>query len=200
MHRLADEIREAFSERGHKIETAVQSDPAFHRTRHVQSHMVRGLVLTTIEEWASRLGLGCISVTGGAIDVQQFVGLRDRRYRVRKADIDPETGQYEILCGSDAIFTITDADPDAMTTFERWVLAYTVDELGMIGDIFAALVEGQTEDSVPRLLLGPITPLGSAFTPIDPNTGFEPDDEEDLGAAFDDDQDETGEDATGAAM
>ena len=202
MHQLADCIFEAFSERGHKIEKATQLDRAFTRTRRPQSVMGRELVLSTIDERATGLGLARIPVIGGGCDVQCLVDEdhTDRRFRVLKADPDPETGGYEIVCTSESIMIITDAEPDSLYRHERWVMAYTVDDTGMIVDIFAARVEGLTDDAVPRLRLGPITPLGTAMPPVDPNTRFQPDDEDDLGAGFNDDEDDAGEGKTGQAM
>lgn len=200
MHQLADCILEAFSERGHKIEQATQLDRSFSRTKRPQSVMARELVLTTIDERATALGLGRIPVIGGGCDVQCLVeeDLTDRRFRVLKATSDPETGGYEIVCSSDSILTITDAEPDSLFRHERWVMAYTVDDAGMIVDIFAARVFGVTDDAVPRLQLGPITMLGTAT--IDPSSGFQPADEDDLGAMFDDDADDAGESQTGRVM
>ena len=194
LHLLANDIREAFSDRGHKVEKAVQSDRAFHRTRHTQSSMVRGLVLDTVENHASRHGLQVVPVVGGGCDVQYLFDLTDRRFRVLKASKDRETGEHEIVCKSDAVLTITEAEPESLFTYERWVLAYTVDDAGMLVDIFAAPVEGMTADAVPRLRLGPITRLGSCL-PNGPTAGFLPDDENDLGLGdeLDDDGDQTGE-------
>ena len=79
-------------------------------------------------------------------------------------------------------------------------MAYTVDDTGMIVDIFAARVEGLTNNVVPRLRLGPITSLGTATAPIDPTSGFQPDDEDDLGGSFNDEEDDTGEGETGQVM
>ena len=97
LHQLADEIHEAFSERGHKIETAVQADPAFRRTKVPQSSMARGMVLHAIDCSVGRLGLQTIGCAGGGYDVQELGGTVDRRFRVRKAEKDPDTSEYEIL-------------------------------------------------------------------------------------------------------
>src|SRR5262245_19767851 len=196
MHQLADEIRETFEERGWKIEQAVQLDQAFSQTRRPRSSLGRALVLDAIEEASSRIGLGYKSVSGGGCDVIDLVDSADRRFRVRKADIDPDTGDYDIICGSDSILIVTDAEPDSLLPAERWVLGYTVDDEGLIVDIFAARVLGITEDAVPRLQLGPVTLLGagSSATPP-PGGGFQPADEDDLGDNLDqeDSGDNTGE-------
>lgn len=198
MHQLADEIRETFEDRGWKIEKATQLDPAFSKTRRSRSSLGRDLVLDAIEEATTRIGLGCQSVSGGGRDVINLVDGADRRFRVRKADIDPDTGEYDIICTSDSILVITDAEPDSLILTERWVLGYTVDDEGMVVDIFAGRVLGITEDAVPRLRLGTVTLLGISGTPTPPSgRGFQPADEDDLGNEFG--QDEVFGDNTGEA-
>lgn len=200
MHLLADEIRETFDERGWKIERAVQSDQAFGKTRRPQSSMGRALVLDAIEAAVSRIGgLGYQIVSGGACDISDLVDDADRRFRVRKAEIDPNTGTYKILAGSDAILTITDAEPDSLWPAERWVLGYTVDDEGLVVDIFAARLLGISEDAVPLLELGAVTLLGTVRSANpSPGGGFQPPEEEDLGGLFGDaDTDDTGEASAG---
>lgn len=196
LHRLADEIRETFEDRGWKIEKATHLDSAFSKTRRSQSALGRDLVIDAIETATARIGLACRSVRGGACDVIALVDGADRRFRVRKANIDPDTGDYEIIGTSDSILVISEAEPDSLFPAERWVLGYTVDGDGMIIDIFAARVLGMTEDSVPRLRLGPVTLLGTGGSPTLPSGwGFRPADEDDLGDEFGQDED-SGEDAS----
>jgi hypothetical protein len=200
MHQLADEIRETFDERGWKIERAVQSDQAFGKTRRPQSSMGRALVVDAIEVAISRIGgLGYQIVSGGACDISDLVDGADRRFRLRKAEIDPSTDGYKILAGSDAILTITDAEPDSLWPAERWVLGYTVDDEGLVVDIFAARVLGISEDAVPLLQLGPVTLLGTGGYATPPSGGgFQPPEEDDLGGDFGDgDADDTGEASAG---
>lgn len=180
LHRLADELRETFSDRGHSIEKAVSADRAFKRTRRSQSSLVRDLVLEGVETAAAKIGLGCIPVVGGSRDIQAFVDDSDCRFRVLKAKIHPDTGEYEIVASSDAIMTIVDSEPDALYPTERWVLGYTVDPDGMLVQIFATKVYGLSSDVVPRLLLGPVTELGTQMVPPSPNGGFHPEDEDEL--------------------
>lgn len=180
LHRLADELRETFSDRGHSIEKAVSADQAFQRTRRSQSSLVRDLVLDGIETATAKIGLGCIPVVGGSLDIQAFVDGADCRFRVLKAKILPDTGQYEIVASSDAIMTITDSEPGTLYPTERWVLGYTVDSDGMLVQIFAAKVYGLSSDVVPRLLLGPVTELGTQMVPSPPTGGFQPRDEDEL--------------------
>jgi hypothetical protein len=180
LHSLADDLRETFSERGHSIEKAVSADRAFRRTKRPQSSLVRELVLDGVEAASSKLGLGCIPVTGGSRDVQVFIDNADRRFRVLKANVHFETGEYEIVASSDAIMTITEAEPDSLYPTERWVLGYTVDADGILAQIFAARVYGLSNDTVPRLLLGPVTELGTQIVPLSPRGGFHPVDEDEL--------------------
>lgn len=197
MHRLADELRETFSDRGHAIEKAVRADRAFTRTRRSQSSLVRDLVLDGVETATAKVGLGCIPVVGGSRDVQAFIGDADCRFRVLKAAIRPDSVGYEIVASSDAIMTITEAEPDALYRTERWVLGYTVDADGILVQIFAAKVYGLTSDAVPRLILGPVTELGMRVIPPSPNGGFHPADEDELEGM--DDFDEGEEDGGMAA-
>ncbi|WP_330474741.1 hypothetical protein [Terrabacter sp. C0L_2] len=197
LHSLADELREVFSERGHAIDKALSRDVAFRRTKRPKSTLVRELVLTGVEGATTKLGLSCIPVVGGSCDVQDIVEGVDRRFRVLKAGIAPETGEYDIVASSDAILTVTEAEPDALFPTERWVLGYTVDDEGMLVDLFAAKVLGLSEDSVPRLVLGPVTELGlSGSRPTPTGGGFHPVDEDDLEGM---DAGEVGEDEDGLA-
>lgn len=197
LHRLADELRETFSDRGHAIEKAVSADRAFKRTRRSQSSLVRDLVLDGVETATAKIGLGCIPVVGGSRDIQAFIAVADCRFRVLKANIHPDTGQYEIVASSDAIMTITDSEPDALYPTERWVLGYTVDADGILAQIFAAKVYGLSSDVVPRLLLGPVTELGTEMVPPSPNGGFHPEDEDELAGM---DELEEGEEDGGLAV
>jgi hypothetical protein len=198
MHQLADEIRETFEDRGWKIEKATQLDPAFNKTCRSRSSLGRDLVLDAIEEATTRIGLGCQSVSGGGRDVIDLVDDVDRRFRVRKAELDSDTGEYEIISTSDSILVITDSEPDSLIPAERWVLGYTTDGDGMIVDIFAARVLGITDSAVPRLRLGAAMLLGVGHTPTLPSGhGFQPAMEDDLGDQFE--QDEGFDDNTGEA-
>jgi hypothetical protein len=190
MHELADEIRETFDDRGWKIEKATQLDQAFRRSKRSQSALGRDLVIDAIEAATSRLGLGFRTGCGGGHDVIDVSDATDRRFRVRKAEVSPETGSYEIIGGSDSILKISEAEPDSLLKAERWVLGYTVDADGLVADIFAAKVLGMTADAVPHLRLGSAVPLGSGNLPSpSPNGRFRPADEDSLGDEFDDDFD-----------
>ncbi|MEN8674144.1 hypothetical protein [Nocardioides sp.] len=196
MHRLADEVRAVFEDRGYKVGKATELDRAFRRSRRSQSSLSRDLVLDAIEHAASGLGLGFKSVRGGAYDIGHITDGADRRFRVRKAGTNPETGQYEIVAGSENIMFIDDAEPESMYPTERWVFAHTTDDSGIVIDIFAARVLDITDETVPRLVLGEVIPLGeSIYNPPTPGT-YVPDDEDDLGD-FDKEQDDQDEDETG---
>lgn len=180
MHRLADEVREVFEDRGYLVGTATALDVAFRRSRRPQSTLSRSLVLDALEEAAGRLGLGSKSVGGGGYDIGYIDGGIDHRFRVRKADVDADSGEYDIICKDDSILVIEDAEPDSIFRTERWIFGYTVDDLGMVADIFAARVLGVTEGSVPRIRMSAAQPLGST-RPVGPPTGtYIPADEDDL--------------------
>jgi hypothetical protein len=198
MHRLADEIREVFDERGHKIAQATRLDPAFTRSRRPQSALGRDLFLDTAERMASRLALGWRPVGGGGSDVVALIDGVERRFRILKATSDPESGDLVIVCRSDSILTVADTEPDDLVPVEQWVLGYTVDDQGVVVQIFAARVLGLTESAVPRLRLGAVTFLGTCQTP-EPGGRFVPPDEDDLGEGlgWSDADDATGESDAG---
>ncbi len=194
MHQLADEIRETFEERGWAIGKAVGLDPAFTKTRRSGSSLGRDLVIDAVEAASSRLGLGYKTCSGGGSDVVLYVDGVVRLFRIRKAGIDPETGNYDVLRGSDSILTVDDPDGDPLIPAERWVLGYTVDDEGLVADIFAARVLGATDEKVPSLILGATTLLGHSGPTTPPPSGrFEPDDEDDLGDDFGDNDVDSGE-------
>ncbi|WGX98078.1 hypothetical protein [Nocardioides sp. L-11A] len=192
MHRLADEIREVFSDRGHNIDKATSLDPAFRRSRGPQSALSRNLVLDTIEETAGRFGIGVIPVSGGGCDLQLLVDDADRRFRVRKAtkvvDEETETETFDVIVDSPAILDITDAEIESLWRHERWIFGYTTDDGGIVDDIFAARAVRVTGDVIFKLVLADVTLLGLAgFSPD--GDRFIPDDEDDL-PGFDSDRDD----------
>ncbi len=190
MHRLANEIREVFSERGFLIEKATGLDPAFRRGRGPQSALSRNVVLDTIDQHASRLGISTIPVSGGGYDLQVFVGDADRRFRVRKATKSSETGAYDVIVDSDAILEIPDAEIDSLYRHERWIFGYTTDDSGIVEDIFGARGLRVSGEVIKKLVMVDVTPLGiSGSTSNDEK--FTGDDEDDL-PGFGDDSDDTG--------
>lgn len=200
MHRLADEVREVFSHRGHNIDKATSLDPAFRRSRGPQSSLSRNLVLATIEEAASRFGVGVVSVPGGGCDLQLFVGDADRRFRVRKAtkviDEETETETFDVIVDSPSILDITDAEPESLYRHERWIFGYTTDDAGIVDDIFAARAIRVTGEVILKLVLTDITHLGLPGSSPD-GARFIPADEDDL-PGFDSDRDDDTGSAAGA--
>lgn len=189
LHQLADEIRETFEDRGWKIEQAIEQDSAFRRSRRSQSALGRELVLDAVETGCGRLGISLLTVSGGACDLVICVDGVYRYLRVRKASVDPDTGTYSVI-GNDSILTIEDGSDSLFSAAERWILGYTVEDDGMVVDIFCARVRGVTDDSVSRLILGPPTLLGTALGTPPSDGGFRPADEDDLN--FGDESDEEG--------
>jgi hypothetical protein len=192
LQRLAHEIREVFSDRGHLIDKATGLDPAFRRGRGPQSALTRNLVLSTVDETAGRLGITTIPVPGGGYDLQLFAGTADRRYRVRKAtkvvDESTEEETFDVIVDSDAILEIPYADLDSFYRHERWIFGFTTDDNGMVDDIFVARALRVAGDVILKLVLTDVTVLGGAGTTPDPER-FVPDDETGL-PGFDVEQDD----------
>lgn len=177
MHQLADAVRETFSADGHNIKKAVSLHPSFGRSKVPQSGLARNMVLDAIAEQARVLNIGVKTVAGGGCDILVFEDLAERHYRVLKATKDPETDAYDIL-GSENLLEVADAEPSMFATTERWVFAYTVDDAGMIVDIFEARVAGLSKHKVQHLLLEDITILGTGLTTPPGGRGYQPPDED----------------------
>lgn len=194
MQQIANTLREVFSARGYRVSAALDLDPAFRRSRRSESSLVRDLVLDTIERATLQAGVGCIPVQGGGLDVAIIVDNVDRRYRVRKATRDQDSGDYVVLQGTDAIMTVTEADPDGLFPIQRWLFGYTVDAEGYLDRIFEARVIRLTDEKMPRLVLSQVHEFEPPLEAGPSGGGFTPAAEDDLG--WDEDE---GEDNAGSA-
>lgn len=185
---LADELHDAFSARGYKIEVATGLDPAFRRTKRPQSSLGRDLVLSTIEATAPSLGLSTAPVSGGSLEVAMYTAEAVYMFRVLKARFDAECAEYRIIINSKSMLEVQ-TEEGAFLLPQRWVLGYTVTADGILDQVFAAEVLGATGNGPYELKLGPVMLLGTTFgpNPSGPSTGFQPSDEDDL---FGDDEGE----------
>jgi hypothetical protein len=191
LHRLADEIRETFEDRGHGIEQATGRDPAFRKNRRSQSSLGRDLFVDAVENGCARIGLNYRVVGGNAAEIVLLVDDVYRHFRLRKAKWNAVTGSFDVI-GDESIMTIEDGG-EGLYRAERWLLGYTAHDDEMVSQIFIAKVLGVTGHSVSRLLLGPATLLGTATGNPPGGGGFRPADEDDLGFGDDVGQDNEGD-------
>ncbi|PVY28357.1 hypothetical protein [Williamsia muralis] len=196
LDQLANDIRETFDDRGHRIEQAISHDPAFRKNRKSQSSLGRDLFVDATELGSHRLGLNYRVVNGNASEVVLLVGDVYRYFRVRKAKWNADVDDFEVI-GEESILTIEDAE-EGLYGAERWILGYTATDDEMVEKIFVARVLGVSGESVSRLVLGPATLLGTAGATPPGGGGFSPPDEDDLG--FDDDMDQDDEEGAADAV
>lgn len=191
LHQLADEIREVFSERGYNIDKATGLDKSFRRGRGPQAALSRNMVLDAIDDHAARLGISRITVSGGGYDLQVYEGDADRRFRVRKATKNPETGEFEVIVDSDAILEIEEAEPESLFRHERWIFGYTTDDAGLVDDIFGARARAVRGEVILKLVLTDVSLLGLGG--VGANDGQFIGDDEDVLPGFESDtNDDTG--------
>lgn len=162
-------VREAFSERGHRIGEALERDPAFSDGELGRSSLARLLMRRALAIATSQVGLGLMNGPGGSVSVQSFDGRFDRRYRARSAS-KRDDGSFLILSSSDAILEI---DGDSMFVEEAWVLGFTLDLNNQIDEMFVAEVVDRIDGNPGELVLGAAymlsggPPSGGAFIPTD---------------------------------
>lgn len=185
---IADELREVFEERSHRVDVALSTDRSFGSGRS-RSALTRDLAMHAVSGTASRIGLDFRPVNGDGRELRYLSRTLDRRYRVRRAHRHGD-GSLQVTANSESALA-GDAAESLFPT-ERWVFGWTLTGDGLIDDVFAAEVVGFIEGRPGRLDLGPAVALGSAggF----PSGGFSPS-EEDLDGFDDEAGDDTGQEA-----
>jgi hypothetical protein len=185
---IADELREAFSERGHHVDVALDADPAF-GSRKSRSSLMSDLAMEAIARSASRVGgIDFLTVNGPGRELRGM----QHRYRIRHAKRDSGSNLV-IEVSSDSSLGLE--EEPTLFPVESWVFGWVTNEQGLIAEVIAAEVLGVRPGSPGRLILGNDLPLGSGGLP---GGGFTPADEDlDLGLE-DEDEDEDGEEGLGA--
>lgn len=173
LNRIADELHETFSARGHQVGKALDVDPAFgKRSGHSKTYLERDLVLEAVDVAGSQTGLPMRSVKGGGYEI---VGGR-HRYRILRGRRSAE-GELVVLVGSDS--TLILEEDDGLFPLESWIFCWVRGEAAQVAEIVAAEIQGKRPGIPGRLILGPGLSLGSGG-PSD--RGFVPSDEDlDLG-------------------
>src|SRR5690348_4533655 len=183
---IADELREAFSERGHRVDVALEADPAF-GSGTSRGSLMRDLVMDTISRSAGTVGGIYFQPVNGP--GRELVGER-HRYRIRRAKRDAE-GSLVIEVSSESSLVLE--EEPALYSIENWVFGWLANAEGLIAEVIAAEVLGVRPGSPGRLILGDVLALG-AGGPV--GGGFTPAEEDlDLGLG---EEDEGGESGLGA--
>lgn len=178
---IADELREAFSERGYRVELALEADPAFGSGKS-RSALMNDLVMATVKRAASNVGGIYFQPVNGA--GRELMG-DGHRYRIRRAKRDAENNVV-IEVSSESSLGLE--EEPTLYPMENWIFGWVTNAEGLIAEVIAAEVLGIRPGTPGRLLLGSILPLGSGG-PLD--GGFTPA-EEDLDLGLDDEDEEGG--------
>lgn len=169
LNHIADEVRETFGARGHRVDVALSQDRAFRRNEIPRSALSRALVSDAVQVGASQAGAWCD--TGAAVDIRMNAG---KVFRLKRAQLTAG-GDYKIVTNSAS--TWGEIDQELLLAEEPWVFAYTLGDDG-IGAIFTAPVLGVTEGNPGVVILGRITQLGTGTLP--PTGAFRPDEDSGL--------------------
>jgi hypothetical protein len=181
---IAHELREVLAERGHRVDTALDADPAFRGTsKRSESSLTRDLALDAISHAAARLGVDFRPVNGEGRELRCMSLGVTRRYRVRKAKRTKD-GEFRVDGNSEG----AEEPEDLLGRQESWVFAYSLDGLLQVDQVFIARIFGCTEGNPGQLILGPLTMLD---TQLPPSGGFAPSEDDTL-EGFEDGEDEAG--------
>jgi hypothetical protein len=192
LDRIADELREAFSERGYRVDVALEADPAFGSGRS-RSSLMNDLVLETVSRSASKLGVYFQPVNGTG---RELIGER-HRYRIRRAKRD---AKEDLIVTVSSESSLGMEEEPTLFPLTSWIFGWITNADGLIDEVIAAEILGILPGSPGRLLLGNVLHLGSDG-PF--GGGFRPAEEDlDLGdegeGREEDDADEDDADGLGA--
>ena len=187
LRRVAVDLQEVFAERGHRIDSAMDVDPAF-GSGGSRAWMARDLAIDAVGEAASRAGLDFRPVNGSGRELRAFDGGVDRRYRLRRARRD-EAGAITVPVNSSSAALVAD---ESLIPEEFWVLGYVMSRDSLVMSVFVAEILGVEEGRPGKLILGEITQLLGFDAPTG---GFKPTEEGLPG--FDDEVDDD-DDASGS--
>lgn len=170
LNHVADELREVFAERGHRVDQAMEADPAF-GSGWSRAAVTRDLVVDATSAAASRIGIDFRPVNGSGREFRTLTGTVERRYRLRRARRDTD-GSLVITASTDSALAVSE---DSLFDQEQWTFAWIPSPDGLIDDVLVAEVVGFVEGSPGRLKLGRVIALGGGEFPTG---GFEPADED----------------------
>jgi len=183
MSHIAGELREVFAERGHRVDEAMEVDPAF-GSGWARSAVTRDLVVNAVSEAASHIGMDFRPVNGSGREFRHLDNSTDRRYRLRRAQ-RTAAGDLIVTANSESALG---SEVGSLFTQEHWTFLWTLGADGQMDEILLAEVTGYIEGSPGRLKLGQTialsgpAPTSGGFVPVDEDLNdFGDEDDGDLG-------------------
>lgn len=170
---IADDLRETFSERAHRIDVAVGVDPYF-GTGGSPSALRRELVNGAVTRSASAIGFDFRSVCGSGKELRSLTGNVDRRYRIRRGARRADSSLHVKVNTESAL---THVDDEGLFPVEQWAFVWTVSSENQIEEVIIAEVTGHVAGKPGFLMFGALIPLGE-HRPIGGSNSFEPVDED----------------------
>lgn len=159
LHVIADELIEASAERGHRVERALDVDPAFGSGRS-KSSLLRDLVIEVVGQAATLKANADFRPVNGAGREIRFLIDKDRRYRVLRGRRDG-SGELVVHVNSDSNLAVDDEAP-GLWGFEQWVLVWLSNDDCLITGVLACEVRDVVVGSPGRLVFGEEIQLGSS--------------------------------------
>lgn len=152
---IAWEIRELHGERGHKVDAALELDPAFVRNRRPRSSLGRSLVEEGFTTGAAKAGFTATTGPGGYLQIHVDLPASFATIRLRKAERTRDG--YKVLANKNSSWS--ESADEGLFPEHRFVIGFVLDDNGL-GDIFVAEVLGTTAGNPGDLILGHPVLLG----------------------------------------
>jgi hypothetical protein len=191
LNRIADDLFEVFSARGHRVQQALDVDPSF-GSGMSRAYLTRDLVIDSINRSSSQNCVRFDAVNGAGRELLSTEDGVLRRYRVLRGRRDGN-GELVVTVNSASAFASNEDLGDLLLRQEKWVLSWVASADGQILEVIVSEVEGYIEGRPGRLLLGQGLALGNfmppkpgSFVPVDEDLDLVDDedlrdDDEDLG-------------------
>jgi len=157
LSQVADELREVFSERGYRVDVAMDADPSF-GSGWSRAALTRDLVVDAVSVAASRVGVDFRPINGIGRELRFLSADVDRRYRVRRGR-RRSSGGLLIQASSDSALASVER---SLFDTEQWAFVWTLSPDGLIGEVLVAEVTGYVDGSPGHLELGRMVALGAS--------------------------------------
>jgi len=181
---VSSELQEVFSERGHRVDVALDADPSF-GSGQARGWLTRDLVVAAVSEAASQVGMWFGPVNGSGRELIYSAGWTERHYRVLRGK-RLGGGELRVVCSEASSLAHEESDEHSLLRREDWAFVWIPSADGQIDEVLAAEILGYEEGSPGFLRLGMTFELAGGdgaqrgFRPTDePLPGFEDEEPDD---------------------